>query len=231
MRCAPRTVRNAVAAALLSLVASTPSGLDGQAVEVLVGGRTPSTHGPGVRVIARVASDFVTTTYTAVSPLSASEGLLVQRALLELGYGPGPLDGLVGPRVLRAIDELRRDLGHPVCACIDGRTLDALGLRPRVVQTFLPGADEGPPIEIIRPVRPARRVTDAGPEEAGGEGAAPGGAEPARVYGAIPVIPILRPARRSERVTTEPSGGRPLGVGAAGTLRRGSSRPPRSRGR
>ena len=52
----------------------------------------------------------------------------VQRRLTELGYEPGPADGLMGPRTRDAIRALQRDRGLPRSGRIDAATMEALGL-------------------------------------------------------------------------------------------------------
>ena len=52
----------------------------------------------------------------------------VQRRLTELGYEPGPADGLMGPRTRDAVRALQRDRGLPRSGRIDDATLEALGL-------------------------------------------------------------------------------------------------------
>ena len=52
----------------------------------------------------------------------------VQRRLTELGYEPGPADGLMGPRTRDAIRALQGDRGLPRSGRIDAATMEALGL-------------------------------------------------------------------------------------------------------
>lgn len=45
----------------------------------------------------------------------------VQQTLAELGYGPGPVDGIMGAATRRAIENFERERGLPVTGRISGR--------------------------------------------------------------------------------------------------------------
>ena len=53
----------------------------------------------------------------------------VQRRLVELGYEPGTVDGLMGPRTRTALAALQRDRALAATGHVDADTLAALGLR------------------------------------------------------------------------------------------------------
>jgi hypothetical protein len=43
---------------------------------------------------------------------------LVQRHLTDLGYDPGPIDGLIGPRTREAIRRFQREQGNPAAGFV-----------------------------------------------------------------------------------------------------------------
>ena len=74
----------------------------------------------------------------AASPVSAaatSEPRFVreaQRSLGELGYRPGPIDGVVGRRTQSALARYQRSEGIPVTGLLDAETLVRLDIHRRV---------------------------------------------------------------------------------------------------
>ena len=64
----------------------------------------------------------------------------VQRRLTDLGYEPGPADGLMGPRTREAIRALQRDRGLPRSGRVDAATLEALGLKVEAPASVAQGA-------------------------------------------------------------------------------------------
>lgn len=52
----------------------------------------------------------------------------VQRTLAELGYEPGPIDGLYGPKTASAIREFQRASDKPVTGVISSSLLDDLDI-------------------------------------------------------------------------------------------------------
>jgi peptidoglycan hydrolase-like protein with peptidoglycan-binding domain len=59
-------------------------------------------------------------------PLTNALIELVQRHLQDLGYGPGPADGLIGPRTRDALRRFERDRGDEPTGAIDFRLLDQI---------------------------------------------------------------------------------------------------------
>jgi Putative peptidoglycan binding domain len=55
-----------------------------------------------------------------------------QRALEELGYRPGPIDGVVGPRTRGALVRYQRSERIPVTGYLDAETMVRLDIRERV---------------------------------------------------------------------------------------------------
>lgn len=55
-----------------------------------------------------------------------------QRALGELGYRPGPIDGVVGPRTQDALARYQRSQSIPVTGCLDVETMVRLDIHERV---------------------------------------------------------------------------------------------------
>ncbi len=218
------SIRVGVAAFGLALIG--PGLVNGQAVEVISGGQSRVDRGPGIRVTARVSEDLGAPRYEAALPLSYSEVLIVQRALDRRGYDPGPLDGVLGSQVETAIDEYRSDLGLAPCGCLDGPTLASLGIRARVIQTFVGTTPGDPPIEIIRPRRRIGSATGGRVIEVIEDMDQPAATE---THGTEPVllIPVHRGARKGAgAANTSPArGGRRIGTGA-GRLQRGAP-PPR----
>ena len=51
-----------------------------------------------------------------------------QKALKELGYNPGKLDGLWGKATQRAVERFQRDRGLPVTGRLDEKTRARLGI-------------------------------------------------------------------------------------------------------
>ena len=73
----------------------------------------------------------------------------VQRRLVELGYGAGVADGLMGPRTRAAIRALQRDRGLNQSGRIDAATLEALGLEKSAPSTD--SAPEAPAAPVKAP--------------------------------------------------------------------------------
>lgn len=53
--------------------------------------------------------------------------MLIQRGLAELGYRPGPADGIAGEQTRQAIRQFQRDRGLPETGVLDRRALEELG--------------------------------------------------------------------------------------------------------
>jgi peptidoglycan hydrolase-like protein with peptidoglycan-binding domain len=72
---------------------------------------------------------------SAVSPTATSEPRFIreaQRTLGELGYRPGPIDGVVGRRTRSALTRYQRSEGIPVTGHLDAETLVRLDIHQRV---------------------------------------------------------------------------------------------------
>src|SRR6266478_9283935 len=72
---------------------------------------------------------------SAVSPTATSEPRFIreaQRTLGELGYRPGPIDGVVGRRTQGALARYQRSEGIPVTGHLDAETLVRLDIHRRV---------------------------------------------------------------------------------------------------
>ena len=93
---------------------------------------------------------------SAVPAAATSEPRFIreaQRTLGELGYRPGPIDGVVGRRTQSALARYQRSEGIPVTGRLDAETLVRLDIHRRVS----PASDRheselGPSFEV----RPAR---------------------------------------------------------------------------
>jgi len=55
-----------------------------------------------------------------------------QRALGELGYRPGPIDGVIGRRTARALVRYQQSEGIPVTGYLDAETMVRLDIHERV---------------------------------------------------------------------------------------------------
>ena len=71
-----------------------------------------------------------------------------QRALGELGYRPGPIDGVVGPRTREALTRYQRSQKIPETGYLDTETMVRLDIHERVSRPAarlerLPGPDRG----------------------------------------------------------------------------------------
>ncbi len=67
------------------------------------------------------------------TPIFAKSDLTIKRAqqvLLQLGYNPGPADGIWGKKTATAIKKFQQAKGFTTSGKLDGHTLVALGLHP-----------------------------------------------------------------------------------------------------
>ena len=62
-----------------------------------------------------------------------------QRTLRELGYQPGPVDGIVGPRTKNALAKYQRSEGIEITRRLDPETMARLDIHERL---FRPGRAE-----------------------------------------------------------------------------------------
>ena len=72
-------------------------------------------------------------------PLDGNEVAALQGALLQVGYSPGPVDGIMGELTRTAVDEAKRDLG-----LVDASDRELLETLETVVETLEigPNSDE-----------------------------------------------------------------------------------------
>lgn len=84
------------------------------------------------------ASDAATPPAPPPQPTSSPLVADAQTLLAELGYGPGPVDGLIGPRTRAAVRAFQRDEG----AAVDGRITDSLVQRLRARKAAGEAVDE-----------------------------------------------------------------------------------------
>lgn len=62
--------------------------------------------------------------------LDASEIKQLQAKLAELGFEPGPADGIIGPQTTGAIERFQRARGQPVTGAVTRQLLDQLASKP-----------------------------------------------------------------------------------------------------
>jgi peptidoglycan hydrolase-like protein with peptidoglycan-binding domain len=63
--------------------------------------------------------------------VTSTDVLRAQQLLSELGYNPGPLDGIPGPRTRAAIESFQQSLGQPVTGQVTPGLLDRLAIERR----------------------------------------------------------------------------------------------------
>ena len=84
-------------------------------------------YGEDGAIVARAPSDDrdgVDGASEQVEPLDGNEVAELQSALVQVGYSPGPVDGILGELTRSAIDEAKEDLG--LAAASDRRLLETL---------------------------------------------------------------------------------------------------------
>jgi Putative peptidoglycan binding domain len=64
-----------------------------------------------------------------------------QRALRDLGYAPGPMDGIVGPRTREALRRYQRSEGLPTTGRLDVETMARLDVHQRLFRSRRPARD------------------------------------------------------------------------------------------
>lgn len=197
-------------------------------VEILTGAdASPGTT--GVRVVAYVEEAGASPTYRVSEPLRGTEVLAIQRALASAGYGPGALDGLMGPATRDALRRFQVAAATPPCGCVDYATVVGLGLRPLVVQTVIGSAGDEPAVEIIvpsRPVEPRSATPSPQPVDTVFVGVAPGRDRSwPYPWTALPVgIPVI-PGSGGPSPAPPPPAGVPFG--GRGPIRLGPPAPTR----
>ena len=87
----------------------------------------------------------------------------VQRRLTKLGYRPGPVDGLFGPRTEAAARWFQYKHGLPSSGRVDGRTLEVLRARSdhRPLRRVAPGPASAPPESAPTTPAPERPAAEA----------------------------------------------------------------------
>lgn len=76
----------------------------------------------------------------ADEPLDGNEVAALQGALLQVGYSPGPIDGIMGELTRTAIDEAKQDLG-----LVDASDRALLGTLETAVEALETAPDSGDP--------------------------------------------------------------------------------------
>ena len=54
----------------------------------------------------------------------------IQQKLVEQGYDPGPVDGIIGPKTVSAVKQFQKHKNLTVTGKLDDSTIAALGLQP-----------------------------------------------------------------------------------------------------
>jgi peptidoglycan hydrolase-like protein with peptidoglycan-binding domain len=62
-------------------------------------------------------------------PLNPQQVVQLQTQLRALGFNPGPIDGMVGPRTMTAAKEFQAFYGLPATGAIDSNLLDAVSAK------------------------------------------------------------------------------------------------------
>lgn len=84
--------------------------------------------------------------------------LYIQRRLHELGYDPGPLDGIRGRRSINAVMQFQRDRKLDPDGLVGPKTLAAMF--PKVLPKVLTAFDRTPWIDVGRRIQGAHEVAD-----------------------------------------------------------------------
>jgi peptidoglycan hydrolase-like protein with peptidoglycan-binding domain len=93
-------------------------------------------------IVARAPSEEATAAAVEAAndePLDGNEVASLQGALLQVGYSPGPVDGIMGELTRAAIDEAKKDLG--LVEASDRKLLEGLETAVEALETA-PDADE-----------------------------------------------------------------------------------------
>ncbi len=93
-------------------------------------------------IVARAPSEEDAAAGEAASdePLNGNEVAALQGALLQVGYSPGPIDGIMGELTRAAITEAKKDLG--LVEASDRRLLETLEQAVEILET---APDSGEP--------------------------------------------------------------------------------------
>lgn len=140
----------------------------------------------------------------------------VQDRLTTLGYNPGPVDGILGPKTRAALRSFQETNGLPATGEVDAETLSALGVTrgapANIETTILPLEPKPSPLET-RPASPTPQPAPAYPR--------PVLAEPQ------PSLPAPQPkVTLSQTPSTETATRGPRSGGASGAATQPSAGPP-----
>lgn len=76
------------------------------------------------RIILRIGSDTYRFTLGVINPLNDIAG--IQMRLANLGFPPGRIDGIMGPKTLAALNQFRISVGLPTSSELDNATIQKL---------------------------------------------------------------------------------------------------------
>ncbi len=84
--------------------------------------------------------------YAPAPPRPSASLMETQRSLAQLGYDPGPVDGLPGPRLTEAVQAFQRDHEQAANGRLSGETIGAIREAARVHETqVVPVPSSAPP--------------------------------------------------------------------------------------
>ena len=150
----------------------------------------------------------------------------VQDRLTTLGYDPGPLDGLMGPRTRAALRAFQGGSGLPETGEVDAQTLTALGLR----QAVAPNAETSaaaPPKQPPPPREPQPSAAQSPTPP--GSGATQAVAPNVETKALLPLTPKPSPLVEQPRVTQRPALSAPGATQGEGPETETTAAPPPKR--
>jgi peptidoglycan hydrolase-like protein with peptidoglycan-binding domain len=90
-------------------------------------GQAPATTGPSTSTSAPANPATPATPSHPVTPVQPSAAVMqLQRQLGQLNYYEGPIDGLMGPQTIAAVQDLQRQAGLPQTGLMNAATQAAL---------------------------------------------------------------------------------------------------------
>ena len=93
-------------------------------------------------IVARAPTDNTATGEAqADAPLDGNEVAALQGALLQVGYSPGPVDGIMGELTRAAIEEAKGDLG--LLEASDRQLLETLGTAVEALESTPDAGEPG----------------------------------------------------------------------------------------